>query len=128
MISVSNKKYEEIKINKNKVEKLRQDYNFSEIISKIIITRNFDNEEIYNINNDLNLNNVFLKNKDYEKSLNIFLETIKKKQKICILGDYDVDGSCATSLLVRYFNHINQQHFFYIPDRVNDGYGPSKKA
>ena len=33
----------------------------------------------------------------------------------------------ATSLLVRYFNHINQKHFFYIPDRVNDGYGASKK-
>ncbi len=127
MISVSNKKYEEIKINKNKVEKLRQDYNFSEIISKIIITRNFDNEEIYNINNDLNLNNVFLKNKDYEKSLNIFLETIKKKQKICILGDYDVDGSVATSLFVRFFNKIKHPYFFYIPDREKDGYGPSIK-
>ena len=33
----------------------------------------------------------------------------------------------ATSLLVRYFNHINQKHFFYIPDRINDGYGASKK-
>ena len=32
-----------------------------------------------------------------------------------------------TSLLVRYFNHINQQHFFYIPDRDKDGYGASKK-
>ena len=30
-------------------------------------------------------------------------------------------------LLVRYFNHINQKHFFYIPDRINDGYGASKK-
>jgi single-stranded-DNA-specific exonuclease len=32
-----------------------------------------------------------------------------------------------TSLLVRYFNHINQQFFFYIPDRTKDGYGASKK-
>ena len=30
-------------------------------------------------------------------------------------------------MLVRYFNHINQKHFFYIPDRINDGYGASKK-
>jgi single-stranded-DNA-specific exonuclease len=30
-------------------------------------------------------------------------------------------------LLVRYFNHINQKHFFYIPDRTVDGYGASKK-
>jgi single-stranded-DNA-specific exonuclease len=30
-------------------------------------------------------------------------------------------------LLVRYFTHINQKHFFYIPDRTEDGYGASKK-
>jgi single-stranded-DNA-specific exonuclease len=30
-------------------------------------------------------------------------------------------------LLVRYFNHINQKHFFYIPNRTEDGYGASKK-
>ena len=35
-------------------------------------------------------------------------------------------GLC-TSLLVRYFNHIKQQHFYYIPDRDKDGYGASKK-
>ena len=30
-------------------------------------------------------------------------------------------------MLVRYLTHINQPHFFYIPDRVVDGYGASKK-
>jgi single-stranded-DNA-specific exonuclease len=35
--------------------------------------------------------------------------------------------ACATSLLVRYFIYINQKHFFYIPDRIEDGYGASKK-
>ena len=43
------------------------------------------------------------------------------------MGDYDVDGTSATSLLVRYFKHINQPHFYYIPDREQDGYGASKK-
>ena len=33
----------------------------------------------------------------------------------------------ATSLLVRYFKHINQQYFYYIPDREKDGYGATKK-
>jgi single-stranded-DNA-specific exonuclease len=57
----------------------------------------------------------------------MLLYCIKNNENICILGDYDVDGACSTSLLVRYFNHINQKHFFYIPDRINDGYGASKK-
>jgi single-stranded-DNA-specific exonuclease len=57
----------------------------------------------------------------------ILINAINNNENICILGDYDVDGACATSLLVRYFNSINQKHFFYIPDRTEDGYGASKK-
>ena len=127
MISISGRAYEEIMINKNKIEKLKQDYNFSQIISKIIISRNFDEDEIYSINNNINLTNIFIKNPDYEKSLILLIEAIKNNEKICILGDYDVDGSVATSLLVRFFIHINHPHFFYIPDREVDGYGASKK-
>ena len=52
---------------------------------------------------------------------------LNNNENICILGDYDVDGSAATSLLVRYFQHIKQPFFYYIPDRVKDGYGASKE-
>ena len=43
------------------------------------------------------------------------------------MGDYDVDGSAATSLLVRFFDSIKHPCFYYIPDREKDGYGASKK-
>ena len=43
------------------------------------------------------------------------------------MGDYDVDGSCATALLIKFLKSINQPIFFYIPDRIKDGYGPSIK-
>ena len=36
------------KNNKNLVEKLKQDYDFSDILSKLIISRKFDNDEINN--------------------------------------------------------------------------------
>ena len=49
MISVSGKKWIEKKVNKNSIEKIKQDFNFSEIISKLIINRNFDYNEIYSI-------------------------------------------------------------------------------
>ena len=51
MISVLGKKWIEKKINKNSIEKVKQDFNFSEIISKLIISRNFDLDEIYSIKN-----------------------------------------------------------------------------
>jgi single-stranded-DNA-specific exonuclease len=127
MISVSGKHWEKQKVNKNLVEKVRQDYGHAEIISQLIISRNYDASEIYSINNKQKLINIFKEDYDYQKASLILLNSIKNNENICILGDYDVDGTCATSLLVRYFNHINQKHFFYIPDRVKDGYGASKK-
>ena len=125
MISVSGKKWKEKKVNQNLLEKIKQDYNFSKILSQLILSRNFNKEEIYLINNHLNLSNVFQNNKDFIKSINLVTETIKKKEKICILGDYDVDGSVATSLLAKFFNNLNLPYFYYIPDREKDGYGAS---
>ena len=127
MISVSGKKWEQKKNNKNSIEKLKQDYDFSEILSQLIISRKFDKDEINSIDNDLKLNNIFLRNDDFEKSIELVTNTINNKENICILGDYDVDGSSATALFVRFFQSINHPFFYYIPDREKDGYGASKK-
>ena len=127
MKSVSGKKWVEQNVNKNLIEKIKQDFNFNEILSRLIVLRNYDISEINNIKNVLKLTNIFNKNSDYNKATDILLDSINKKENICIFGDYDVDGASATSLLVRYFKHIKHQHFYYIPDRKKDGYGPSTK-
>ncbi len=127
MISVSNNKWEPKKINQNLVEKLKQDYDFSDILSRLVISRKFDSIELNNINNYLKLNNVFFKNNDFKKSVELVTNTIKNSENICILGDYDVDGSVATSLFIRFFESINHPFFYYIPDREKDGYGATKK-
>ena len=125
MISVSGKKWIEKQINKNTVEKIKQDFNFSEIISKLIISRNFDKNEIYSIENPFNVVNEFKKDKDFIDATLLLEKSINKKDLICIFGDYDVDGSAATSLLAKFFDYIKQPYFFYIPERERDGYGPS---
>ena len=127
MISVSGKRWTQQKVNKNLVEKVKQDFGISDILSQLIISRKYDLSEIYGIQNKQKIINLFKNDNDFQKASTILLEAIRNNENICILGDYDVDGVCATSLLIRYFNHINQKHFFYIPDRVNDGYGASKK-
>ena len=127
MISITGKKWVQKKINKNSIEKLKQDYNFSNIVSTLIISRNFDETELNSIDNNLHLYNVFSKNDDFEKSIKIVIDAINNKEKICILGDYDVDGSAATSLFIRFFDSIKHPFFYYIPDREKDGYGATKK-
>ena len=127
MISISGKNWEEKIANKNSIEKLKQDYNFSNILAKLIVSRKFDQTELSSIDNHLNLNNVFLKNDDFDESIELVTNSINNQENICILGDYDVDGSAATSLFVRFFENIKHPFFYYIPDREKDGYGASKK-
>jgi len=127
MISVSGKIWTEQKVNKNLIEKFKQEYGLGYVLSKLTISRNYDLSEIHGINNKQKLKNIFKHDTDFQKASLILLNAINNNENICILGDYDVDGACSTSLLVRYFNHINQKHFFYIPDRIEDGYGASKK-
>ena len=127
MISISGKNWEQKKINQNIVDKLKQDFNFSDILSRLIISKKFEDDEIATIDTDLDLNNVFLDNKDFNQSIKLVVNCINNNEKICILGDYDVDGSVATSLLVKILESINHPFFYYIPDREIDGYGATKK-
>ena len=127
MISVSGRKWQERKFNNNLAEKTQQDYNFSKILSQLIVSRNFTKNEIHLIDNNLHLSNVFQNNQDFIKSVKLLEEVIKNKENICILGDYDVDGSASTSLFIKFFESINHPYFYYIPDREKDGYGASKK-
>ena len=68
MISVSGKKWIEKKVDKNLIEKIKQDYNFNEILSRLIISRGFNNTEINNINNNLKITNIFDNNSDFNKA------------------------------------------------------------
>ena len=127
MISVSGRDWQKIDVNAKIAKKIQQELNVSQILSELIASRNFNENEIYLIENNLELSNIFKKNQDFIKSSELLEIAIKNKEKICILGDYDVDGSAATSLWIKFLKNINHPHFHYIPDREQDGYGASKK-
>ena len=127
MISVSGNIWEEIKINKQISQKVKQDYKFGDILSDLIVNKKFNKEEIYSINNKINIINPFIKNFDFELSKNLIIDFINLKKKILVIGDYDVDGSVATGLLIKLFKQIKHPCDYFIPDRVEDGYGISEK-
>jgi len=56
------------------------------------------------------------------------LLAIQNKEKVLIYGDYDADGVSATSILIRFFKSLNLSVDYYIPDRVDEGYGISDVA
>ena len=97
MISASGKTWTQQKVNKNLVEKIKQDYGFSDILSQLIISRKYDLLEIYGIKNKQKITNLFKDDYDYQKASALLLDTIRDNQNICILGDYDVEHTPSTS-------------------------------
>ena len=127
MLSVSGKNWEETNINKRVLEKIKIDNNFSEIISKLILSRNFTKDEIYSIKEEINYLNPFINNNDFNQFSNVLEKNIKRKNKILIIGDYDVDGCISTSIFTYFLRSNNCSFDYFIPDRFNDGYGASLK-
>lgn len=88
-------------------------------------------DNIYLINNiqksDLEIDR--FDNIDYHQSLLDFkdkLLSIKDKQ-VLIVGDYDCDGICATTITKRLLEHLGINNSYYIPSRIDEGYGLSDK-
>ncbi|MSP06033.1 MAG: single-stranded-DNA-specific exonuclease RecJ, partial [Candidatus Fonsibacter sp.] len=63
--------------------------------------------------------------KDMDLAVETFIKAIKENKRICILGDYDVDGASSAAIIVNFLRNIYSNFFIYIPDRQIDGYGPS---
>lgn len=62
---------------------------------------------------------------DMDKALRRIQLALEKGEKICIFGDYDVDGICATAMLVEFFRSVNASVSYHIPSRQAEGYGMS---
>lgn len=125
MLSVSGINWEEIPLNKRIIEKINVDYNFPDIVSKIIISKSFNQEEIESVKNNIKISNPFLNKMDFIRGLELLNQSIERKEKIFVLGDYDVDGCVSTSLFVNFLKKLTHNISYYIPDRIRDGYGPT---
>ena len=79
MISVSGINWKEKIANKNLIEKLQQKNKFSHILSKLIISRKFDDDEIFSVGNDVEFSNIFKNDLDFINSINLLKESIDKK-------------------------------------------------
>ncbi|HEY4863786.1 MAG TPA: DHH family phosphoesterase, partial [Xanthobacteraceae bacterium] len=65
---------------------------------------------------------------DMDRAAMRLADAVERKEKVAILGDYDVDGATSTALLVRTLRAAGLDPFFHIPDRLFEGYGPNIDA
>jgi single-stranded-DNA-specific exonuclease len=62
------------------------------------------------------------------KAIERIERAIEKQENIVIYGDYDVDGTTSTALMVDALKSLGAQVSFFIPNRFTDGYGLNSKA
>lgn len=91
-------------------------------LNEILSTRQHSNE--YSRLADIPSPSLF---KDIKKACTRVKEAILNKQRITIVGDYDVDGVVSTTIMVDFFRTINYPIEYIIPNRFVHGYGLSPK-
>ncbi len=57
-----------------------------------------------------------------------FLQAVKQRQKMAIFADYDVDGGTSAALLISWLRDMGLIATLYVPDRIDEGYGPNDEA
>ncbi|MDQ7824373.1 MAG: single-stranded-DNA-specific exonuclease RecJ [Candidatus Eremiobacteraeota bacterium] len=62
------------------------------------------------------------------RAIDVIRGALRDGKPIRILGDYDVDGVTSTALLLQFLRRLGACVDYYIPHRVNDGYGVSAEA
>ena len=108
---------------------LSQKFNLKYIVAKLLSIRGLDSnsvETFLNPNINYDIPNP-IKLKDIDKAAIRVIEAIKKKERIGIIADYDVDGSTSVSILYKFLKNFTSSIFLKIPNRLIDGYGPNHK-
>ena len=66
--------------------------------------------------------------KDMEIAAARFLDAVRNRQRIAVFADYDVDGGSSAALLLVWLRQMGLTATLYVPDRIDEGYGPNVTA
>jgi single-stranded-DNA-specific exonuclease len=66
--------------------------------------------------------------RDLEVASARICDAVAKRQRIAIFADYDVDGGTSAALLIDWLRQQDRAATLYIPDRIDEGYGPNDAA
>ncbi len=124
------KRWRFLEADENKAAALQNELQISPVICKMLVSRGI---ESYQQARDFfrpeleHLHDPWLM-KDMAKAVERIISAFSRKEKILILGDYDVDGTTAVAILLQFLYGMYDQEKldFYIPHRYKEGYGISK--
>ena len=125
-----NKKWEFCNQDETKIAEISKKFNISNLLATVLVNRGIIKDE------DISL---FLnptrkdfhdpyKMPDMEIAVKRIIKAMNNNEKTIIYGDYDVDGITSITVLSKFFKENGLDVGFYIPNRLNEGYGLNKEA
>lgn len=124
------KKWEYYETDETKVKEIAEQFQLPTLVANILVNRNItqkDKIEVFLNPNRNDFYSPYLLN-DMEKAVNRIQKAIQEHEKVVIYGDYDVDGITSITVLKRFLAEQQLQADYYVPDRLEEGYGLNKKA
>lgn len=124
------KKWQYYEQDKEIVNKIAEEHGISTLLAKILVNRGIvDSKQIkvflepqrHDFHNPFDM-------LDMEMAVNRIIEAINNKEKTIIYGDYDVDGITSITVLKKFLNERGLDVDYYIPNRLEEGYGLNKEA
>ena len=121
-------KYE--KIDDSLIKQVASENNIPKPVAELMIKKGIyskDDIELFFNGSLKSLRNPF-DIKDMEKAAERIAKAVMNHESIFIYGDYDVDGVTATALMYIFLMQCGANVSYYIPNRLEEGYGLNKDA
>ena len=113
------------------VNELARELKLSPLIAKLLVQRGFPNVEAARrfLSSTLasDLPSPFLL-AGMDEAVSRIIKALGQGHQICVWGDYDVDGTTGAAVLVSFLREIGARGNYYIPHRLDEGYGLSRSG
>ncbi|MDP2922340.1 MAG: single-stranded-DNA-specific exonuclease RecJ [Candidatus Omnitrophota bacterium] len=110
-------------------QELGKRYNISTYLAQILLNRGIEEASFKSfLNHDLSsLYSSYLL-PDIERAVKRIKLAVSRKERILVVGDYDVDGITSLAIFYEFIKEFSDTFSFYIPHRVKEGYGLNTEA
>lgn len=113
-----------------KIKDMADEMGISPLLAMVLVSRGIDTREEAErfLYPDIGqLGDPFLL-PDMEVSAQRIIHALDRGERICIYGDYDVDGITSVSFLMKVLTALGADVTYYIPGRMEEGYGLNAKS
>lgn len=129
-LSYGNKKWVLPEVDDEAVVRLSQRYTLPEFVARLLHLRGVEENDLESflsptLKNDFPDPFSFAGMREFAEDM---AQQIIDKGDIGVFADFDVDGATSTGIMTRFLRHFDIDPPVYIPDRLNEGYGPSVAA